>query len=173
MDTMPDRMKWFDRVFELDLPLWMYPNVLERLRGTPARLEERVNGLSPQLRIQRRGEAWSIQENVGHLFDLEPLWAGRLDDLLSGGEVLRPADLTNAKTHEARHNSESMGDLLAQFRQLREAFVRRLEALDEGQRALTARHPRLDRPMRTIDLAFFMAEHDDHHLVTIGELIGP
>lgn len=35
-------MKWFDRKFTFDLPASMYPNVVERLRGTPARLEDIV-----------------------------------------------------------------------------------------------------------------------------------
>ena len=34
-------------------------------------------------------------------------------------------------------------------------------------------HPRLDRPMRVIDLAIFAAEHDDHHLARITELLAP
>ena len=34
--------RWFDRKFSLDLPGWMYLNVVERVRGTPARLEELV-----------------------------------------------------------------------------------------------------------------------------------
>ena len=31
-------------------------------------------------------------------------------------------------------------------------------------------HPRLGTPMRLIDLAFFVAEHDDHHLAQITHL---
>jgi len=31
-------------------------------------------------------------------------------------------------------------------------------------------HPRLNMPMRTMDLFLFVAEHDDHHLARITEL---
>jgi len=31
----------------------------------------------------------------------------------------------------------------------------------------SAFHPRLKKPMRIIDLAFFVAEHDDYHLAKI------
>ena len=31
-------------------------------------------------------------------------------------------------------------------------------------------HPRLERPMRLIDMMFFHAEHDDYHLARISEL---
>ena len=33
-----------------------------------------------------------------------------------------------------------------------------------------AHHPRLDKPMRLIDMVFFAAEHDDQHLASITEL---
>ena len=33
-------------------------------------------------------------------------------------------------------------------------------------------HPRLKQPMRLVDHLFFAAEHDDHHLAVIWELIG-
>lgn len=169
---MLSREKWFDRVFELAIPVSLMPNVLERLRGTPARLEERIPGIPPEIRLAGPDGGWSIQETVGHLLDLEPLWAGRLDDLVAGAEELRPADLTNAKTHGARHNNAGLTDLLARFRELRTDFVARLDALTDDQLLVAAAHPRLKQPMRAVDLAFFVAEHDDHHLATISEAIG-
>jgi uncharacterized damage-inducible protein DinB len=143
---------------------------VERLRGTPARLEERVESLAPENLTRRVGDCWSIQENVGHLLDLEPLWAGRLEDLMSGTEVMRPADLENTKTHEANHNKASITYLLSTFREMRLRFVDQLDALDEASVLRSARHPRLEQPMRTLDLVFFVAEHDDHHLAWITEL---
>jgi len=35
----------------------------------------------------------------------------------------------------------------------------------------SALHPRLKTPMRTMDLFLFVAEHDDHHLAKISEII--
>ncbi|MBC8367786.1 hypothetical protein H8E52_10280 [bacterium] len=35
----------------------------------------------------------------------------------------------------------------------------------------TALHPRLKTPMRACDMLYFMAEHDDHHLARISEII--
>jgi hypothetical protein len=35
----------------------------------------------------------------------------------------------------------------------------------------TLLHPRLKQPMRLVDHLFFVAEHDDHHLAKIWELI--
>jgi uncharacterized damage-inducible protein DinB len=161
---------WFERQFNLDLPVWMYPNILERLRGTPARLEELLAGVSSNVLTRRPGEDWSIQENAGHLWDMEALWAGRLDDFLSGAETLRAADLNNRKTHDANHNASRIENILAAFRRERMAFLARLDTLDEADVLRSALHPRLQQPMRIIDHAFFVAEHDDHHLAQITRL---
>ncbi len=168
---MERHIAWFDYKFSFDLPLWMYPNVVERLRGTPARLAERLESLPHECLIRRDGERWSIQENVGHLLDLESLWLGRLDDFVAGLQTLRPADLQNRKTHESNHNGNSITEILAAFRAARLEMVNRLEALDEALIGRTALHPRLQTPMRVLDAIFFVAEHDDHHLARITELL--
>ena len=164
-------MRWFEREFRFDLPAWMYPNVLERLRGTPARLEARLAGLPVAILTRRDGEGWSIQEHAGHLLDLGSLDIARLDDYEAGRERLRPADLENRKTHSADHNSNTIGNILAALSAERGEFVRRLDEYDEAFILRSALHPRLQTPMRVLDFAFFIAEHDDHHLARITELI--
>ena len=148
-----------------------YPSLIERLRGTPARLEDRVRGLAPAVLTARFGDAWSIQENVGHLLDLEPLWASRLDDFERGAERLEPADLDNRRTHDANHNARAIDEILRAFRRERAAFVGRLERYDDEFIVRSSLHPRLAQPMRVIDHALFVAEHDDHHLATIADLL--
>ena len=162
--------KWFERKFEFDLPAWMFPNIVERLRGTPARLEDRVAGLSSEILTRRDGDHWSIQEHVGHLGDMEPLHYARMQEFLKGAEVLTAADLQNRKTHEADHNSANLENLLDAFRSSRMRLAALLEELDEEVVLRTALHPRLKTPMRVIDSNFFLAEHDDHHLASITAL---
>jgi hypothetical protein len=164
------RTKWFERVFDFRLPIGVFPCVLERLRGTPARLEELVRAVPLEVLTAKRGGAWSAQEHVGHLYDLDELHDARLEDYARGLDVLRPADLRNRKTDEAQHNSATLEELLARFRSARAEFVRKLEALDEEALARTATHPRLGARMRVVDMALFVAEHDDHHIATITEL---
>jgi uncharacterized damage-inducible protein DinB len=141
------------------------------VRGTPARLAERLKGVAPASLVARVDEKWSIQENVGHLLDLEALWASRLGELLAGVSVLKAADLENRMTHEADHNARPLGALLQEFRGARGDFVARLEAVPEGALARSALHPRLRQPMNISDLCFFVAEHDDHHLARITEAL--
>jgi len=168
-----NRTKWVERQFDFSLPVGVFPSVLERLRGTPARVEELVRSLPPELLTERRDGKWSAQEHIGHLYDLDELHEGRLEDYARGLEVLRAADMTNRKTEEAAHNNARLEDLLALFRAARASFVRRLEAMTEEEVARSALHPRLGKQMRVIDLALFVAEHDDHHLASIRELSKP
>jgi len=167
---MVARVEWFKRQFSFELPIEMFANVVERVRGTPARLEELTHSLSREVLTRRDGDKWSIQEQAGHLLDLEGLWMSRLDDFEAGRDQLSPADLTNRKTHEANHNANSIENVLAAFRKQRSEFVRRLDDYDEELVRRTGLHPRLNTEIRVIDHIFFVAEHDDHHLARISEL---
>ena len=82
-----------------------------------------------------------------------------------------PVDLTNRQTHEANRNARRLTDLLEQFRGARGQLVRLLARADEATIVRTALHPRLGTPLRLIDLALFVAEHDDHHLATITQIL--
>lgn len=168
---MISHLAWFEREFALGLPGWMFPNVIERLRGTPARAESLLRGVPGALLTRRDGERWSMQEQIGHLLDLGRLDLARLEDFREGREVLTAADLQNRMTHEADHNARRLGDLLAEFRSERHELVRRLEGFDEATAARSALHPRLNKPMRVVDWLFFVAEHDDHHLASVRALI--
>jgi uncharacterized damage-inducible protein DinB len=169
---MVQRIAWFERTFTFDLPIWMYPNIVERLRGTPARLEDRVRFLPQEILTRRDGDKWSIQEHVGHLLDLGSLDIARLDDYAMNREVLQPADRENRKTYAANPNANAIENILEAFREERMEFVRRLDQFDEEFIVRIALHLRLKAPMRVLDFAFFVAEHDDHHLASITELIG-
>ncbi|WP_276502717.1 DinB family protein [Terrimonas pollutisoli] len=86
-------------------------------------------------------------------------------------QELRPADLQNIKTNSAGHNEKPLDVLLHSFREARHQTIAMLESLDEASIFKTALHPRLKTPMRTMDHFLFVADHDDHHLAKITELI--
>jgi hypothetical protein len=165
------QVPWSNRKFEFDFPAEIYPEMLERVRGTPARVEDRANALSESILTRRDGHRWSIQENIGHLLDLEELFSARVDDYDADAGTLRAADMTNRKTHEARHNDQPIQTILFDFRNARLGLVRRLERKDSEYFARVALHPRLNKPMRVVDMLYFQSEHDDYHLARISELI--
>ena len=163
---------WIERSFTFDFPPGKFPDLLERCRGTPARIAERVKGLPREVLVRRCSPGWSIQQNIGHLIDLGYLPMERIAQILRGEEVLIAADMTNRKTNEAKHNDREISELLAEFRDHRGRLLAKLEALAETDWAKSALHPRIRQPMRIVDIVYFDSEHDDYHLARIGELIG-
>ena len=162
--------KWFERVFSGGLDVALFPNLCARLEGTPARVEELLARVPDEVARERFEGEWSIVENAGHLTDLEPLWLGRVDDLLAGTDELRPADLTNATTHAADHNAQSNEAIGRAFRTARSQLMTRLEALSDTELARSAKHPRLGTPMGFMELCAFVAEHDDQHIARMREI---
>lgn len=158
---------WFDRKFEFSGTENIMPSLLERLEGTPVRLAAKMKRIDPALYVLKPDGKWSMLEHIGHLADLEPLWQGRLEDILNGQRELRPTDLANKKTTEANHNSKPLIELLDTFERLRKVTLAKLTDLTDEDVFRSALHPRLKTPMRTIDLFTFVAEHDDHHLAKI------
>jgi uncharacterized damage-inducible protein DinB len=163
---------WFERKFEFSFPVELAPNLCSRLRGTPARLEETLRGRDPKALIAKRGKKWSAQEHAGHLLDLEPLWMARVEDYVAGKAQLTVADLTNRKTEKANHNARPVVQILSDFRSRRMELLARIDRLNENLLSRSIPHPRLNVPMRLVDHLYFVAEHDDHHLAQIWELVG-
>lgn len=164
-------MKWFDKKFQFELSQDDYYRILKKLSENPDKISKLVSSLPEDALIRKIDNRWSIKENVGHLIDLEELHDGRIDDFIEGKEKLRPADLNNRKTDEANHNSKDILKLVNQFKIVRENFIKRMKSLDEKDLMKSSIHPRLQQPMRPIDMAQFILEHDEHHIETIKELI--
>lgn len=161
---------WTSRQFSFAFPTEHIAVLLSRLRGTGARIRQTVRTLPAAVLTERRDGGWSIQEHVGHLHDLEALHLTRLDELERGAATLSAADMENRATWDAAHNERAFEAVFAAFTTGREQLIARLTALDAHGLARAAAHPRLRQPMRAVDVAFFTAEHDDHHLARIEEL---
>jgi uncharacterized damage-inducible protein DinB len=161
---------WFERKFPTIDDNGLFPTILERLDGTTARLTDKMTRLNLDLSHSKEGK-WSIKKEIGHLIDLEPLWHERAQQILRGEGHLLIADLTNQKTHQANHDDFSVSDLIKSFKKERNKLMKTLQNINDGDLEKEAIHPRLGTPMRLIDLAFFVAEHDDHHLAQITFLL--
>jgi len=95
----------------------------------------------------------------------------RVEDFLTDREILTAADLSNRTTNEADHNAKDVRGVLAEFRAARLRLVDRIQGLPLDSLGRERLHPRLKRPMRLIDHLVFIAEHDDHHLAKVWELV--
>jgi uncharacterized damage-inducible protein DinB len=162
-----NRTPWFLRTFLNIADNGLLPGILERLEGTPARIKEKISRMDSSVLNRQSPEKWSIKKEIGHLIDLEPLWQQRIDQIASGADQMMVADLTNRKTHIAPYDDKDIEELIAEFKQVRRKTMVMLNSLTDEDLDKSSLHPRLMKPMRIIDLAFFVAEHDDHHLAQI------
>jgi hypothetical protein len=165
------RTKWTDRKFSFDFPEGWIFNILERLHGTTPRLHALTARISNEHASIRFHDKWSIKEHIGHLSDLELLHIGRIEDFVAGATTLRAADMSNAMTNAANHNEKSISILIEQFHQRRSTLLDMFYQLPDDVQLRQALHPRLQVMMRPVDVAYFTAEHDDHHLASIRFLI--
>ena len=161
---------WFEKNFNFNFPVTNFPVIFSRLEGSIFRLQAILVTADDEY-CSYNASGWSVKEHVGHLFDLEELWWKRLQDFLDRKELLSPADLTNTKTTEAGHNQNSLERLMQQFTIERQRMLETIYSFDKGTLSLSSIHPRLLQPMRLIDLLYFVAEHDDHHIAAISALL--
>ncbi len=166
-----ERLPWVERKFQFNIPPGWLPNIINRLEGAPLRLAHYVNQIGEGDAEKRFNDKWSFKEEVGHLGDLEELHIGRVQDFRERKETLRAADMTNAATEAANHNRQPLDILLENFSSKRQELILILRQLDDETQEFSAIHPRLKEKMRPVDLAFFTAEHDDHHLCSMQQII--
>lgn len=162
---------WVERKFNFDFPTGLLPIIIGRLKGAPVRSSSLVREHSKEKLTRPPAEGWSAQQHSWHLIEIEHLHLARLEDYRAGKKELREADMTNRRTEEADYNSADIGEIVGSFSRERAKFVAQLERMDEKEVTQNATHPRLLVEMRLVDMAYFVAEHDDHHLALISTLL--
>ena len=163
---MIERIPWFERKFTFGLPAGMLAFYLERLSGTAVRMEEKVKGLPDELLSQKFEGKWSVKQNIGHLAEVDRISNKRIDEMVSGADMLSPAVF-----EPQDYNPWPIEKVIAFFRDARKSNLDRYKRLSANQLSLASTHPRLKLKMNPVDLAFFDAEHDDHHLLKISDII--
>lgn len=161
---------WIQRSFHFDFPVGLFPVIFSRLEGSIFRLHSILMNADDEF-CSYHESSWSVKEHLGHLYDLEALWWQRLQDFIQQKPVLTAADMTNAKTREARHNEKSLEQLLQQFTIERQKILETVFDFKEEMLSRMSLHPRLNQPMRLVDSLFFVAEHDDHHITIISNML--
>lgn len=167
---MIKRQSWVDHTFQLGIDIGWTQNILSRVQDTSLRLEYHCKTLNDVQLSQRINNAWSIKEHIGHLTDLEELWSKRFQEFKEKHLELIMADMSNQKTAASNHNQHSLATLLDNFRTERKKLLSVYLALDEESQNHQIMHPRIKTLMRPVDLLFFIAEHDDHHITSISAL---
>lgn len=163
--------KWFDRKFNFAFGPDEYASICQRLQQAPDTLSQLLHNIPEPILTHQPDGKWSVKEHTGHLSVLEPLWRTRIHDILEKKPVLTATDLDNKATSEAGFNTYTITALLEKFLEERRTTLSLLDSINVPAKKHTSMHPRLQQPMRIMDIAYFTAEHDDHHIAVIRELI--
>jgi hypothetical protein len=163
MKTTP----WFEREFKFGLAPGMLPFFLERLSFTPLRIEQKVRGVSDQILSEKLDGKWSVKQNIGHLGEVDEIAMKRIEEMLSGIPTLSPAVFEPRKDY----NKQPVAEVIGYFNSNRKKNIELYQSLSEIDLVKSSVHPRLKVNMNPVDLAYFDAEHDDHHLVRINEIL--
>lgn len=155
---------WIERKFNFDFPAEYFPCFYERLIGTLPRIRALTDQLSEATLENKVDGKWSIKEHIGHLGDVHLLFDYRFQQYLNGETELMVPEMKGKLTNEADHNSKTLAEVIDYYISKRMPFIDRLDTLGADDLSRTAYHPRLNMPMRLVDMLFFMSEHDDFHL---------
>jgi hypothetical protein len=162
-----EKIEWFQRQFVTGHPAGMLPFFLDRLAGTLVRLREKTKNISDSILSERPEGKWSVKENIGHLADLEVIAIRRIDEINKGISPMMSAVIPPQQDY----NAQPLPHILDYFTKNRNEAIKILNGLDGNALKKSSLHPRLKIQMTPVDLAMFHAEHDDHHLVRINEIL--
>ncbi|HEY0744120.1 MAG TPA: DinB family protein [Chryseosolibacter sp.] len=161
------KIEWFERKFSFGVPSGMLPFYLERLQGTVSRLEKKVSGISEDILSNKLDGKWSVKQNIGHLAEVDEIANKRIDEMINGISPISPAVFEP----KLDYNAKPVRDVLALFIKNRQENLKKYRSLTDEALSKSSLHPRLKVQMNPVDLAYFDAEHDDHHLVRINEIL--
>src|SRR5882672_9960864 len=159
-------LPWFERNLRFGYAPEMLPFFLERLEGTVTRLEQKIKEVDNKILTVRLNDKWSVKENIGHLAEVDEVANKRIDEIISGVALMSPAVF-----EPQDYNPWPIEKVLDFFKKNRLSNVAKYKTLSEVQLKKSSLHPRLKVQMTPVDLAWFDAEHDDHHLVKINEIL--
>lgn len=167
---MIKREPWVNHKFNLGIDIGWTQNIMSRISDTILRIQHHTSGLSDDQLSRIMDGKWSIKKHVGHLIDLEELWVNRFLQFEELVPELVYADMTNQKTEQADYNSQSIQSLIENFKYERQKLIDTYQSLSDKAIYHQAFHPRIKVLMRPVDLLFFVAEHDDHHITSMNAL---
>jgi DinB superfamily len=144
---------------------------LDAAEKSPKEIAAVVLGLPEKtLRYKPSPDKWCIWEILGHLVDMEILYAYRLRQMLADKDpVIAPIDQDDWAKNLGYLESP-ISELVALYGLNRHANVRMLRRLKSADLVKSARHPELDHRVTVADYVGMMSKHGPNHLEQIERL---
>jgi len=144
---------------------------LDTVEKSPKQIAAAVSGLPERvLRYKPAPDKWSIHEILGHLADVEIVYAYRLRQILADKKpVIAPMDQDDW-TRNLGHLETPPAELIALYGLNRHANLRLLQRLKPGDLEKSAYHPETKQDFSVAQLIERMAKHGASHLEQIERL---
>jgi len=144
---------------------------IEAAERSPREIATAVSGLPDKtLRYKPSPDKWSILEMLGHLVDMETLYAYRMRQMIADKDPqIAPID-QDEWARNLGYTEESAPELLALYglnRHHNLQLLRRLKAADLEKGAF---HPEHKRKVTVAEIVGMMAKHGPNHLEQIERL---
>ncbi|MBS1904886.1 MAG: DinB family protein [Bacteroidetes bacterium] len=142
----------------------LHPEKLSLLKRTHNAVQEFAQSIPENLRtVKPDAVAFSANEIIHHLRDVEKLWHERFEEMRKKKDVIfEPMD-PDRTAHDGQYNTKHMHDALQQWGELRERTLDVVESMEDEELDIEAEHPRYGKMdvRRILDV---MANHDMQHL---------
>src|SRR5579862_4970235 len=131
-------LPWFERNLKFGYTPEMLPFFLERLSGTIIRIEEKVKGVDDEILSKKIDNKWSIKENIGHLAEVDEVANRRIDEMITGVDVMSPAVF-----EPKDYNPWPIEKVVSLFKKNRTSNVSKYNSLSDDELKKSSMHPRL------------------------------
>ncbi|HXR17756.1 MAG TPA: DinB family protein [Terriglobales bacterium] len=144
---------------------------LDAAEKSPKQVATAVSGLPDKsLRYKPSPDKWCILEILGHLADIEIVYAHRLRQMLADKKpVIAPMD-QDAWAQNLGYMETPAPELVALYGLNRHHNVQLLRRLKPGDLEKTAYHPELKHDVKVADYVERLATHGGNHLQQIERL---
>ena len=144
---------------------------VEAAEKSPKEIAAAVSGLSPEaLHYKPAPDKWSILEILGHLADIEIVYAYRLRQMLADEKpVIAPMD-QDAWARHLGYTDIAAPEMVALYGLNRHHTLRLLRRLKPADLEKSAFHPELQKQVTVARLVEQMSGHGANHLAQIEKL---
>jgi uncharacterized damage-inducible protein DinB len=144
---------------------------LDEAEKSPKQIAAAVSGLPDKtLRYKPAPDKWCILEILGHLADMEVMYAYRMRQMLADSKpVIAPID-QNAWAEYLGYTETPAAELVALYGLNRHANLRLLRRLKPEELEKSAFHPELQRQVPVAEIVQMMSVHGPNHLEQIERL---
>jgi hypothetical protein len=146
-------------------------NCLEEAEKGPKKVAAAVSGLPDKvLRYKPSPEKWCILEILGHLADVEIVYAYRIRQMVADKKPVIAAIDQNDWAKNLGYLEASPAELIAQFGLNRHHNLRVLRRLKQADLSRSAYHPETKADVNLADMVQRLSKHDANHLEQIESL---